>query len=138
MPKLCTFENCRNRACYGFYYGKPERCKTHKENRKSQYSICLCGKAQPVFSFPGETKAICCSQCKKDGMIDIVHKRCPNCIDWKDSQLGNKKYKGYCTRCFEQLFPNDPLTFQIRTNIDEIKVRNYINTIFDGSREKAV
>jgi len=76
MPKICQFENCRNRASYALTYGNPDRCKQHKEDRKPQYSICKCGKAQPTFNNPGETKAICCSQCKTDAMIDVISKRC--------------------------------------------------------------
>ena len=149
MPKLCEFQNCHKRASYGYKYGKPERCKKHKEDRKPQYSICQCGKAQPIYNLPGETKAIycsscktddmvdvknkkcqcgkaipiynlpgetkaiCCSSCKTDDMVNVKDKRCPNCIDWIDSQQGNRKYKGFCTRCYQQLFPLDPLTFQI-------------------------
>ncbi len=39
MPKLCNYENYRNRACYALTYGNPDRCKEHKENRKPQYSV---------------------------------------------------------------------------------------------------
>ena len=65
-------------------------------------------------------------------MINIVSKRCKNCADWPDFQQANKKYKNYCVRCFQRLFPKDPLTFQIRSKTKEIAVRDYINTIFDG------
>ena len=132
MPKLCEFQNCHQRASYGYKYGKPERCKKHKEDRKPQYRICQCGKAQSNFNLPGETKAICCNSCKKNGMVDVKHRICPNCIDWIDPQRGNRKYKGYCTRCYQQLFPTDPLSFQIRIKSKEIAVRDFINTHFDG------
>jgi len=312
MPKLCEYQNCRKRASYAFFYGKPERCKAHKENRKLQYSVCQCGKAQPTFNYKGQKKAICCSKCKKKDMvnvkdkkcqcgkaipifnykgqkkaiccnickkkdmIDIIHKkcqcgkarptfsyegqktpiccatckkqnminitdkkcqcgkvsphfnyegqktpiccatckkkgmvniknrkcqcgkaipcfnykghkrgiccskckiegmidiknrkcqcgkafpvynyegqsiaiccnrcrkedmvdikskRCPNCKDWPDFQRSNKKYKNYCARCFQYLFPTDPLTFQIRSKTKEIAVRDFINANFEG------
>jgi hypothetical protein len=95
---------------------------------------CECGKAQPHFNYPNEKKPICCTDCKKDGMIDINNLRCPNCVDWPDAQRANKKYKNYCSRCFEQLFPNDPLTLQIRCKTKEIATRDYINATFDGFR----
>ena len=41
MPKLCQFENCRNRATYAEFYGIPIRCKTHKEKLYNQYKILL-------------------------------------------------------------------------------------------------
>ena len=37
---------------------------------------CPCGKF-PTFNFPGEKQGICCSSCKKEGMIDVFSKRCP-------------------------------------------------------------
>ena len=37
---------------------------------------CPCGK-RPSFNVSGETKGICCKDCKTDGMIDVVNKRCP-------------------------------------------------------------
>ena len=132
MPKLCEFENCHNRACYARFYGKPERCGEHREDRNSQYRICKCGKARPSLNFAGETKAICCFQCKEKDMIDVTHKMCPNCIDWVDPIRGSNKYKGYCTRCYQQLFPTDPVTLQIRSKTKEIAVRDYINIHFEG------
>ena len=107
------------------------KCKTDKmidiNNKK-----CKCGKHQPIYGLPTDTKATCCSKCKTDKMIDIINKRCKNCADWPDFQFANKKYKNYCARCFQRLFPKDPLTFQIRSKTKEIAVRDYINTIFDG------
>tara|TARA_R110001606_G_scaffold397295_1_gene573370 strand:- start:128 stop:889 length:762 start_codon:yes stop_codon:yes gene_type:complete len=44
----------------------------------------------------------------------------------------NPKYKKYCAYCFQHLFPNDPLTLQIRTKTKEIKTRDYINSNFEG------
>ena len=52
--------------------------------------------------------------------------RCHNCIDWIDSYGGNKKYDGYCARCFKRLFPDDPRTLIIREHSKEIRVRNAI------------
>ena len=77
MPKLCQFENCKKRASYATTYGKPERCKEHREERKLQYIICQCGKANPYFNNPGETHAMYCSSCKTDGMVDVKNKICP-------------------------------------------------------------
>ena len=237
MPKLCNFENCRNRAYYALTYGNPDRCRQHKEDRKGQYKVCKCGKALPVYNEPGETKPICCVKCKTDTMVDVIHKKCkcgtrPNfnepgetkgicckdcktdtmvdvinkkcncgkaqpsynepgetkgiccsncktdtminvvskkckcdkipvynepgetkgicCINCKTETMvnvesnkckandismcdttGNKKYKGYCTYCFQHLFPKDPLTFQIRSKTKEIAVRDFINENFD-------
>ena len=81
---------------------------------------CKCGKARPTFNEEGETKAICCVNCKTDTMVDVINKKCKgvNC-----PSVGNFKYEGYCTWCFSHMFPDNPLTFQIRSNSKEIKVR---------------
>jgi hypothetical protein len=232
MTKLCQFENCRNRASYAEFYGKPIRCKTHKNNLNHQYRICNCGLSRPCFNLEGQKAKFCnscktpdminvinkkcvcgrynpnfnfeglvakyCFNCKLDGMIDTKHKKCIcgiarptynfvgfnaeycikcklndmvdvshekcncglarpsynlnglkakyciNCktIDMIDvinkkckanyclGTLGNKKYKGYCSSCYQQLFPTDPLTYQIRSKTKEIAVRDFINQNF--------
>lgn len=92
---------------------------------------CKCG-IRACFGYKNDTKALYCNKCKLKGMENIKDKRCKNCADWPDFQQANKKYKNYCVRCFQRLFPTDPLTFQIRCKTKEIAVRDYINTIFDG------
>jgi len=46
--------------------------------------------------------------------------------------VGNPKYRGFCTHCFAHLFPNDPLTSQIRVKTKEVDVRDFINSKFEG------
>ena len=75
MPKICEFSNCRTRACYGLYYETPIMCKQHKGNYKQQYNICVCGKHEPAFNFPGKKKKYCGS-CKLEGMINVKSKKC--------------------------------------------------------------
>jgi hypothetical protein len=76
MPKLCNYLNCRKRASYGLTRNCPVRCKQHKEDYKSVWQICGCGKAQPIYNEVGETAAICCALCKTDTMIDVKNKKC--------------------------------------------------------------
>ena len=76
MPKLCDFQNCRKRASYGLIRNCPERCTSHKENRKLVSMICLCGKARPNYNDPGKTDAVCCVSCKTDAMVDAKSKKC--------------------------------------------------------------
>ena len=107
------------------------QCKTDTmidvKNKK-----CKCGKSQPIYNEPGETHAICCSQCKTDTMVNVKDKRCKANSEYYCGIAGNRKYKGYCTSCFQQLFPKDPLTFQIRSKTKELAVRDFININFDG------
>ena len=76
MPNICNFENCRNRAYFGYTYGSFERCKEHKEDRPYALKICKCGKVIPIYNEPGEKIAICCVSCKTDTMVNVVNKKC--------------------------------------------------------------
>jgi len=106
-------------------------CKTPTmENVKDKK--CQCGKARPIYNEPGETKAICCSICKTPTMENVKHKKCKANNETSCTTQGNRKYKGYCSHCFQHLFPNDPLTFQVRSKTKEIAVRDFINANFDG------
>ncbi len=122
---------CGTRCIFGFLGDKfPTCCKKCKKDGMVDITSrinCKCDrKVRPIFGYPGE-KAICCKDCKTENMIDIISKRCPNCKDWVDFQLGNKKYDYYCSRCFQQLFPDDPRTLQIRKKSKEILVRDFLN-----------
>jgi hypothetical protein len=82
------------------------------------------------------------SQCKECGgsSICIHNKQKSYCIDCGGSvlckankqgilclQIANKKYKKYCAKCFSNLYPDDPLSLNIRTKSFENKVRDFIN-----------
>jgi hypothetical protein len=102
-------------------------CKT-TEMTDVAHKKCKCGKAIPTYNYKG-LKREYCATCKNDYMIDVVHHTCKavSC-----ETQGNKNYKGYCTNCFQNLFPLDPLTFQIRSKTKEIAVRDFINAKFEG------
>jgi hypothetical protein len=97
-----------------------------------RHKKCQCGKAQPSYNEPGQTNAICCSSCKTETMVDVINKKCKANGKTLCDTRGNIKYKGYCSHCFQHLFPTDPLTFQIRSKTKEIAVRDFINANFDG------
>ena len=50
----------------GFFY---------KFDGKQWRRVCKCG-IRPNFNFEGESTAICCSECKEPGMIDVKNPRC--------------------------------------------------------------
>lgn len=99
---------------------------------------CVCGKAQPFFGMKGDTKAFHCGSCKKDGMIDILSIRaptrtCKGTFELQEQGLkcpfearGKKKYDYYCTKCFEQNFPQDIRSNAIRSKTPEYKVRDFL------------
>ncbi len=98
---------------------------------------CFCGKAIPIYGLEEGKIATCCKECKTDEMINIKHKKCKsnyleNGKSFYCETQANKKYKGYCSRCYAYHFPNDPLTFQIRCKTKELAVRDYINANFSG------
>ena len=76
MPKLCNYLNCRKRASYGLTRNCPVRCCQHKEDYKSVWQICQCGKARPIYNEVGETTPICCASCKTDTMVNVKSKKC--------------------------------------------------------------
>ncbi len=80
------------------------------------------------FGFEGE-KPICCRGCKEVGMIN--KKRCmSNSLGIDCPIIGNKKYDGYCTHCFANLFPGDPRTERIHKKSKEIRVKNFVEKHF--------
>jgi hypothetical protein len=134
--KRCEYPNCKIRPNYNYCEKKTGIfCSNHKlenmvdvKNKKCKYDSCS---RQPSFNYENEKTAIYCSFHQLENMIDVINKKC------KSSQfclgtLGNPKYKGYCSSCYQNLFPIDPLTFQIRSKTKEIAVRDFINANFAG------
>ena len=134
--KKCEQRKCNLKANYN-YKGelKPKFCSKHKRNGmcslyKEKCAYTGCDK-QPSYNLEGKGRLFCLEH-KLDGMINVRKKLCPKCATWIDFQYANKKYDDYCARCFQQFFPKDPRTFQIRRKTKEIKVRDYINSNFEG------
>ena len=130
----CQEDGCNTRASFNFE-GKKTALYCSKHKKQNMVSMdnrkCKCGN-RPFYGYKNDKKPSCCKSCMLPGMYNIVNKMCKNCVDWPDTRFANKKYKNYCARCFQRLFPTDPLTFQIKSKTKEIAVRDYINTIFDG------
>jgi hypothetical protein len=100
MPKICDFESCRKYANYGEYYGKPLRCRTHKEEYILVSQLCQEGncKSRPNFNYKGETRKIYCFEHKKENMVDIKHKICTfeNCKTRASCNYENETTPIYC------------------------------------------
>ena len=115
---------CGKTQPYFNYIGeKPKfcgKCKSDKmvdvKNKK-----CKCGK-NANFNYKGQ-KAEFCGKCMTDNMVNVVSKKCKqdNCDTY-----ANPKYEGYCAYCFGHLFPDHPLSADIRTKSKEIITTNYI------------
>ncbi len=116
-------------------------CKT-PDMKNVRSKMCKCGKVTPIFGFETDARATCCASCKEVGMRDIVTSKCPThyckgTFELQEKGLkcpyehrGKKKYDYYCTRCFEQNFPDDPRTAKIRDKTEENKVRAFLATTF--------
>jgi hypothetical protein len=134
VGKRCEFPFCKIRAAFN-YIDKNMGifCATHKKNdmvdvksKKCIYEDCS---RQPSFNYINQS-AIYCSFHKKNDMVDVNNKKCKANLCLGTS--GNPKYKGYCTNCYQHLFPLDTLTYQIRSKTKEICTRDYINENFKG------
>ena len=102
MPKLCEFETCRKQASYGEYYGKPIRCKEHKENYKLVSQLCRgvnCN-FQSTYNYQNEIKAIYCLLHKKDNMINVKTNTCieNNCKIIPVFNFEGEKTAIYCSK----------------------------------------
>jgi hypothetical protein len=133
--KKCKFENCNLRPNFNFKDENfPLYCFKHKNKIMIDVSHKLClndnCNSRATCNYNDEKNGLFCFEHRLENMINITDKKCKAgfCLGTK----ANSKYKGYCASCYQHLFPNDPLTFQIRSKTKEIAVRDYINTNFDG------
>ena len=85
-----------------------------------------CNFGQGDYNFFG-LKPQFCSKCKEENMINILIK-CKNkiCIS-----SGNIKYNYYCSHCYVNLFPNEPLSLQVRKKSKENYVRDFLREQFN-------
>ena len=133
--KKCVYEDCEKNPNYNYEnQEKPLYCVNHKLNEMVDIKHKLCVftncKIRPSYNYEKQEKPLYCANHKLDNMIDICNKKCKGnfCLGTR----GNPKYKGYCSSCYQNLFPNDPLTLQIRSKTKEIAVRDFINLNFVG------
>ena len=136
--KPCAHPKCNTRPTFNVEgETKALYCKAHATegmvdivNKRCAHPEC---NKQPTFNVEGETNALYCKAHATEGMVDIKSKRCASNEDGIICPISaNRKYRNYCTHCFINRFPNDPLTKQIRTKSKENIVRDYINENFEG------
>ena len=136
LPPRCTSETCNNKAQKSGLcrkHGAPvQKCSSDGcDNDSKAGGVCV-KHGSPVIKCSVES----CTHNSQKGGVCNTHGanvgKCHNCKDWIDAQYGNPKYGGYCTRCFQYLFPDDPLTLNIRRKTKEIIVRDFINATFGG------
>jgi uncharacterized protein YajQ (UPF0234 family) len=84
-----------------------------------------CNIKRPNFNYENNKNALYCTDCKLTNMIDVTHKKCKtfNC-----DIRPNKKFKGYCLRCFIHNFPDSKIIRDYGTR--EAKVTEFIKKEF--------
>jgi hypothetical protein len=140
ISKTCVHPGCKTIPHYNIE-GETTAlyCSKHKLdnmiNVKSKTCVHPGCKTIPHYNIEGETTALYCSTHKLDNMINVISKTCKAnyCLGTRASS----KYKDYCASCYQQLFPNDPLTLQVRAKTKEIAVRDFINLNFEGFQHDA-
>jgi len=134
-------KRCKEDGCKSSTQGKTDYCKSHGGGNRCKEDGCKSsaqGKTDFCISHGGGKR------CKEDGCNKIAQgktdfcishgggKRCPNCIGWIDSRCGWSKYDGYCATCFKIIFPEDERSKVVYRHTKEIRVRNEINSQFEG------
>jgi hypothetical protein len=127
----CKASNCIKYASFTYENNKsPEYCSIHKKSDMSNVMSPVCiednCRTGPSYNYEGQYPALYCVKHKKENMIDVNSKHCNtlNCYIH-----ANEKYKGYCLRCFVNLFPDEPNTRNYKTK--EQAVADHIKTSFN-------
>jgi len=106
MPTICKKDTCRNKAVYGFLWGKPLFCSVHREvGSKNTRTL------EP-----------------HDDTIESKRAGCTKC----SSTLLMPRFKGFCKRCYIDTYPSDPLSLQCLYKSKEDIIQKFIDSKFDG------
>ena len=107
---------------------KPLYCSKHKKEGMIDIinKTCIECDKKPNYNNEGEKNGLYCLTHKKEGMVDVKHKTCKS--DWCSTRFTNKKYDGYCVRCFIYLFPDKPVSRNYKTK--EYSVVEFVKTKF--------
>ena len=111
MPQLCKMDTCRKKAVYGFEYAKPLFCSAHRVKDSTNVRL---------IHLP--------SLIKEEEDKSILEKSCKSC----DGKMGSSKYKGFCTSCYVNAYPQDPLSLQTLYKSKSKIIQQFIDSKFDG------
>lgn len=111
--KKCLFNDCDKRPNFNLPNKKVGvYCNYHKKENMIDIIHKRCHELNcdisPYFNLPNENIGLYCSKHKKENMVNVKDKRCleDNC----ETIPSNKKYNGYCLRCFIFKFPEVKLS----------------------------
>ena len=155
MVRYCEEEDCKEKAYWKYKDDKYAKfCKEHKKDEMIHIRWCEHNKIKSRCK-ECEGGSICehnkiKSQCKECGGSQICEhnkqkSKCKECggsalckSSWCETR-GNKKYKGYCLRCFMHTFPAKPVARNYKTkerNVVERVKERYPN--FDWICDKVI
>ena len=128
MDKMCTV--CGKKIpVFGLDRSKAAThcgsCKTDQMFDVMNKMCTVCGKTRPKFGLERGKPATHCKKCKKLHMVDVKN---PVCKSEHCETRSNPEYDWYCTHCFQNLFPFDERTQNIRAKTREIAVRDFLVT----------
>lgn len=124
--KTCEHPDCRVRPIFNYVNEIRGRfCKTHKLNNmvdvinnKCEYEGC---NTNPTFNYKGEKQRRFCAIHYLPGMINISKVYCKTYLC---ETAINRKYEGYCLRCYIHTFPDKPIVRNYKTKekavVDEV------------------
>ena len=121
--KKCEFVGCKKIPSYNFRnFSGGKYCKSHCEIDMEDVVSLLCNvidcKTQAAYNYKGRVMKFCKKHSSPD-MIDLRQKRCKLC-----ETSANKKYNGYCSRCFIYTFPDNKIVKNFK--VKERHVTDYI------------
>ena len=115
----CNYKNEKNALyCSG--------CKLENMVNIINKKCIICLIKLPTFNYEGKKNALYCGDCKLENMINTIDKKCKTYLCY--IQVKNKKYKGYCLRCFVNTFPESIIIRDYGTR--ESKVIEFIKKEF--------
>jgi len=128
--KRCKENNCNNYPTYNYKDKKSGLyCKLHKKDNMIVIKRrCIECDLSASYNILGK-KALYCNKHKKDNMIDVINfkNKCKNNCDIR----GNKKYEGYCFRCFIDKFPDEKISKNYK-----IKENNMLNFLKENFKNE--
>ncbi len=128
--KRCSKENCDKRP----FFNLPDKigglyCFDHKLDKMINVCTKKCLQKEcevtPKFNYDGKKNGIYCSQHQLENMVNVQAIKCKNNCG---TQLRSIKYKGYCVRCFINLFPNEKISRNYK--VKENHMTNFIKKYF--------
>jgi EsV-1-7 cysteine-rich motif len=98
---ICDEDGCKRNAGFNYRGNPPLFCRPHKKDGMININrLCICYNKRPCFNYEYEKKALYCKDCKLDGMIDVINKKCTICNIKRPSFNYSDEKKGlYCDDC---------------------------------------